>query len=378
MTQHKTKVSFNGEKILINGRPTYEGCKGAEGLLFNIRTVNATFDDTLGKVDYWDDDGTRPENDYAGYGKWCSPESAYANTQRFIKSLPDYKSWGILGINLNFQGGHPVQFKTWIPKASGSANSHANGQRDFLHNSGFREDGSIDEDYAARIGSVIEACDGLGMVVILQLFYFGQDTVFTCEDSIKAAVDSTVDFVCQRGYTNVLIEIANEVMQWHYHHSILKPSRVAELILRARERAEKQYGRSLPVSTSEAALLAPKEWTLEQIDTVYEASDFVLLHGGDGLDHGDIGDHTEVAKKIDLIRSRPWYRESPKPIIFNESDGCLAFDAVVKRGASFGLHSGKYLQTVWPPKWGVWDNETMWFYRRVRELTGEQNRQTGC
>jgi hypothetical protein len=42
----------------------------------------------------------------------------------------------------------------------------------------------------------------------------------------------------------------------------------------------------------------------------------------------------------------------------------------VERGASFGLHSGPYLQTMWPPRWGVWENETMWFFRRVRELTG--------
>jgi len=362
----QTTVSFEGTKILINGQPTYTGCEQVEGLLFNLRTVNATFDDTLGQVSWWDDDGSRPENCYAGYGTWRSPGSAFANTQRFIQALPEYRAWGILAVNLNFQGGHPLQDKTWISEGKGSAGARPNGHRDFYHNSGFKADGTIDENYAERIRSVIEACDELGMVVILQLFYFGQDTVFPDEDAIRAAVDSAVDFVLNSGYRNVLIEIANEVMQGHYHHEILKPGRVVELIRSVRERSQGD----LLVSISEAALLSPKQWTHEQIDVVFEASDFILLHGGDGIDHGQVGDRTEVAKKIDFIQSRHWFEEKPRPIVFNESDGELAFEAAVKRAASFGLHSGKYLQTVWPQKWGVWDNETMWFFRRVKELTG--------
>ena len=365
----ETFVSLQGTRILINGRPTYEGIEGAEGLLFNLRTVNATFDDTLGNVTWWDDDGSRPENCYAGYDKWRSPESAFANTQRFIEALPEYRAWGILAVNLNFQGGHPVQGRTWIPEGRGSAGARANGHRDFYHNSGFRADGSIDEAYAQRIGSVIEACDRLGMVVILQLFYFGQDTVFQDERGLLAAVDNAVDFVCGSGYRNVLIEIANEIMKGHYHHEILKPARVAELIQRVRERAQGKHKQKLLVSTSEAALLSPRQWTHEQIDRVFGDSDFVLLHGGDGIDHGQVGDRTEVAKKIDFIRSRSWYQQNPRPIVFNESDGELAFEAAVDRGVSFGLHSTPYFQTVWPPRWGVWENDTLWFFRKVREIT---------
>jgi len=370
MYKPETSVSFHGTSILINGRPTHQGSGKAEGLLFNLRMVNATFDDTLGKVSWWDDDGTRPENCKAGYGRWHSPESAVANTQRFIQALPEYRAWGILAVNLNFQGGHPVQGKSWIEEGKGSAGARPNGHRDFYHNSGFRENGSIDEKYAERIASVIEACDKLDMVVILQLFYFGQDTVFPHENAIRSAVDSAVDFVCERGYGNVLIEIANEVMKGHYHHEILKPARVAELIQRVRERAEKQHRRKLLVSTSEAALLSSRQWSPEQIDQVFRISDFVLLHGGDGVDHGQVGDKTEVAKKIDFIRSRPWYVQRPRPIVFNESDGELAFEAAVERGVSFGLHSTPYFQTMWPSKWGVWDNETLWFFRKVKELTG--------
>ena len=367
MFEAATRVSTDGEKVLINGRPTYAGT-GVEGLLFNLRTVNATFDDTLGKVDWWDDDGSHAENDKAGYGPWRSPESAAANTGRFIDALADYKAHGVGAVNLNFQGGHPLMAKTDIPEGQGSAGRRANGHRDFYHNSGFRADGSIDPNYAGRIGEVVEAADGLGMVVILQLFYFGQDTVFPDEAGVWAAVDSGVDFVCERGCRNVIIEIANEVMRGHYHHEILLPSRCHELIERARRRAREAHGVELLVSTSEACMDSPRHWSVEEIDRVFGASDVVLLHGGDNIESGRVGEASIVVEKIELIRSRPWFRDRPRPILFNESDGAEAMEAAVRRGVSFGLHTSNQ-QTMWPPKWGVWDPRYLWFFRRVKELT---------
>jgi len=44
-----TELSIRGEEFLLDGRPTYEGRvfegKGVQGLLFNVRAVQATFDD---------------------------------------------------------------------------------------------------------------------------------------------------------------------------------------------------------------------------------------------------------------------------------------------------------------------------------------------
>jgi len=362
-----TTVRIGGERFFINGRPTYEGRPDVEGLLYNIRTVNATFDDTLGHVDYFDDDGSHAENDHAGYGQWRSPDSAFANTQRYVDALPQYRDCGILAVNLNFQGGHPLHGKTWITQTQGSANRGRNAQRDVLQNSAFGSDGVIDPRYAKRIAAVIDACAGLGMAVFLQYFHFGQDTVFTDEQGVLAAADHATDWICRHGWRNVIVEIANEVMAGHYHHAILQPSRVHELIERVRQRGRDMHGTDLLVSTSEAALLHGRNWRPDEIDRVFSISDVVLLHGGDGIDHGDVGDQTEVARKIDYIRSRPWFRARPRPIVFNESDGKLAFEAALGRRVSFGLHSD-VLQTMWPPKWGVWSNRTMWFYNRVREL----------
>ena len=369
MNNAKTNLSVDGTKFLINGQPTYKGQKKVEGFLFNIRTVNATFDDTINNVDWWDDDGSQAGNNYAGYGKWVSPDSAIANTQRYVDALPEYRSYGILAVNLDIQGGYPLNGKPEIEEGHGSAGRRSNGHRDFYHNSGFNPDGTLDQQYAERISSIIETCGRLGMVVILQLFYFGQDTVFENEDQIRSATDHAVDYICENGYRNVIIEIANEVMKGHYHHDILKPARVVELIHRVRERASSKHGRELPVSTSEAALLSSRQWTPEQIDTVFEASDLVLIHGGDNIETGRVGDASELVEKVELFQSRPWFKERPRPIITNESQGQQAFDALVKRGISFGLHS-IYFQTMYPPRWGVWDNETKWFFERVKQLTG--------
>ena len=367
MFQAQTEIGIKGTGFTINGRPTYAGRGAVEGLLYNVRTVNATFDDTLGIVDWFDDDGSRPENDHAGYGKWVSPTSAYANTMRYLAGLPDYIRHGVLAVNLNLQGGHPLNGKPWIAEGHGSAGARPNGHRDFYHNSAFRADGSLDPEHLARVSAIIEACDRLSMAVILQLFYFGQDTALPSEAAVLAATDRAVDYVCGAGYRNVIIEIANEVMAGHYHHAILKPGRVAELINRARERARSVHKQRLLVSTSEAALLNPKQWTPEEIDDVFSASDLCLIHGGDNVETGRVGDASELAAKVDWLRARPWYQARPRPILTNESQGPQAFDAMLRRGVSFGLHS-IYFQTMFPPKWGVWDNETRWFFEKVREV----------
>ena len=57
----QTQVAIEGTQYAVNGEPTYPGTS-CEGMLFNVRTVNATFYDTVGSVDWFDDDGTREGN----------------------------------------------------------------------------------------------------------------------------------------------------------------------------------------------------------------------------------------------------------------------------------------------------------------------------
>src|SRR5215831_9390971 len=69
-----TKVSIIDGKWRLNGELTYRGAK-AEGLLMNVRMVNAVFEDA--------NDRTRPKR-----------LDADANTEAFIKKIPDYVAGG--------------------------------------------------------------------------------------------------------------------------------------------------------------------------------------------------------------------------------------------------------------------------------------------
>lgn len=83
--QADTHVAIVDGRWLINGQPTNPG-SAAEGLLMNVRTVNATFEDTSGK---------KPE---------FNPD---ANTSWFVERIPEYARHGVNAFTLCLQGGMP-------------------------------------------------------------------------------------------------------------------------------------------------------------------------------------------------------------------------------------------------------------------------------
>jgi hypothetical protein len=124
----------------------------------------------------------------------------------------------------------------------------------------------------------------------------------------------------------------------------------------------------LLVTTSEAALLSERQWTSEQIDEVMSACDILVIHGGDNVETGKVGDASDLVRKVEYLRARPWYTDHPRPILTNEAHGEACFEALLRRGVSFGLHSTTF-QTMYPPRWRVWENDTTWFFDRVKTLT---------
>lgn len=92
-----TEVSIHGHEFWIDGQPTYAGRKFAgckiQGLLFNVRAVQATFDDENPATrDYWA---------YPDTGVW-DPER---NTDEFCAALSTWRDHGVLAFTLNAQGG---------------------------------------------------------------------------------------------------------------------------------------------------------------------------------------------------------------------------------------------------------------------------------
>lgn len=274
-----TAVRIVGDKFHINGKPTYSGRswngKSIEGLLMNSRMVQATFDDR------------NPET----AGKWVYPDTrkwdADRNTAEFVEQMAMWRRHGLLAVTVNLQGGSPEGYSRNQP----------------WHNSAINADGTLDERYLARLAKVIDRADDLGMVVILGLYYFGQDERVKDEKAVIAGVDAAVDWLIGKRYTNVLIEINNE-SNVRYDHDILKPERVHELIERVRRRSTGKSHRLL-VSTSYGGGTIPKP-------NVVKASDFLLLHGNGVKDPKRIGEMVQQTRAVDGYR--------PMPILFNEDD----------------------------------------------------------
>jgi hypothetical protein len=293
----RTVVGIDGPAFTLGGRPTYPGNQKLQGLLMNARLVQGIFDDA--------NPATRARWAYPDTGRW-DPDR---NTREFVAAMPSWRAHGLLAFTLNLQGGSPEGYSKKQP----------------WRNSAFDPAGNLDPAYARRLKLILDRADQLGMVVILGYFYFGQDQLLRDEAAVRRAVTTATRWVLQRGYRNVLVEIANEGDGSAYDHSILQPPRVVELIQLVQ--ATQVQGRRLLVSTSYLGGKVPGP-------DVVNAADFVLLHGN-GVD-----DPARLRAMIDQVRRGAGFR--PKPIVVNEDDH-FDFDrpvnhmmAAVDGGASWG------------------------------------------
>ena len=334
-----TQIAIDGERFLIDGRPTYEGrsFRGhcIEGLLLNSRMVQATFDDA--------NPGTRPRWAYPDTGAW-DPER---NVREFLAALPTYREHGLLAVTVNLQGGSPEGYSNEQPWA----------------NTGINPDGSLNPAYLDRMGRVLRRADELGMVVILGVFYFGQDERLADEAAVLRGLDNAVSWVLAAGFGIVLLEVNNECDVPRYEHEILRPARVPELIARAR--GITYGGRRLLVGTSWGGGSIPTEG-------VVRASDFLLLHGN------GVNDPARIAAMVDATRAVPGYR--PMPILFNEDDHFdferpqNNFLAAVSRYASWGYFDpgeNNYRDGYQSPPvaWGLSTERKRGFFALLREMT---------
>lgn len=339
-----TKVSVKGQQFHINGQPTYKGRtwngKPIEGLLLNSRMVQATFDD----------------RNPITISKWAYPDTmkwdADRNTAEFLAMMPTWRKHGLLAITLNLQGGSPEGYSKDQP----------------WHNSAIHADGTLDDKYLTRLAKVIDKADELGMVVILGLYYFGQDERLKDEMAVIAGVDAAVAWLIDNKYTNVLVEINNEC-NVRYDHDILKPDRVHELIDRVKKRsAEKKH--PLLVGTSYGGGTIPKP-------NVVKASDFLLLHGNGVKEPKRIAEMVQQTRRVDGYR--------PMPILFNEDDHFdfdkpeNNFTAAVGEYASWGYFDFRMkgegfdegYQSV-PVNWKTSSDRKKGFFKLLGDITGEK------
>ena len=337
----RTEVSIDGENFLINGRPTYAGRTwqgvSIEGRLMNSRMVQGAFDDL--------NPATRARWAYPDTGRW----DADRNTREFLAAMPEWRRHGLLAFTLNLQGGSPEGYSQNQPWLT----------------SGFAPDGTLRPEFAERTARILDRADELGMVVILGLFYFGQDERLADETAVLRAVDQTMDWLFAHGWRHVLIEVNNEC-NVKYDHAILQPARVHELIARVRDRP--RDGRRFLVGTSYGGGRIPD-------DSVVRASDFVLLHGN------GVKDPARITAMVRQTRALPAWR--PMPIVFNEDDHFdfekpeSNFTAALRAGASWGYFDYRLkgegfadgYQSM-PADWTISSPRKKAFFAKLREITG--------
>jgi len=338
-----TMVSIVGNEFYINGKPTYPGRTWQghkiQGLLLNSRMVQGIFDDrNSDTVKRWA---------YPDTGKW-DPER---NTREFLAAMPEWRRNGLLAFTINLQGGSPEGYSQGQP----------------WHNSGIESDGALRPDYLGRLERILNRADELGMAVILGYFYFGQDERLQDQAAVLRAADNITNWLLDRGYRHVLVEINNEC-NVRYDHDILKPSRVHELIERVRSTERK--GRRLLAGTSYGGGSIPQE-------NVVRVSDFLLMHGN------GVSDPDRLADMVRKARQSPSYRG--QPILFNEDDHfnfdqpLNNFTAALSQYASWGYFDpGKnnYQDGYQSPpvNWSLNTERKRAFFSLLRQVAGEAQR----
>ncbi len=295
-----TEVQIDGNRFLINGRPTYEGMvwrgKPIAGLLFNSRMVQAIFDDENPvTVGHWR---------YPDTGVW----DADRNTGEFCAALPEYRRRGLLAVTVGLQGGGSI---------------YAPDVYDHYLNSAYALDGTFTPAYFDRLLRVIRAADACGMIVIVNYFYWKQAARLQSEAVIRRVTEHVTDWLLRTGHRNILVDVANESAAW-WRNPPFHPENVHALIEIAQRTT--LNGRRLLVgsSTGGGDDLPIGRW--RQIE------DFHMPHGN-GCDPG------QLRAKLQRLKTSAEYQRRPKPILINEDTVFLDnLEAAVDEFASWGFY----------------------------------------
>ena len=338
-TPAATAVSIKKGAFYINGKLTYKGRtwegNKIEGLLMNSRMVQGVFDDL------------NPETVnnfiYPDIKKW----DANRNTDEFVAAMETWYQHGLLSFTLNLQGGSPVGYgnHNWV-------------------NSTFDEKGNLRPAYMDRLVRILNKADELAMVVILGYFYFGQDQFLENERAIINAADNITDWIIDKGYRNILVEVNNECNVKKYDHAILKEDRIHELIATVQKNSKGK----LLVGTSYGGGFVP-------LSNVVKISDFILIHGNGVHEPKGIRELVRKTKQVDGFANQP--------ILFNEDDHFdfhaddYNFKAAVELYTSWGYFDYRMdgesfedgYQSV-PVDWGINSPRKKAFFAKLKEITG--------
>lgn len=314
----RTSVDVKGGQFLINGRETYSEIARsrpqAHGLLMNARFIQGIFDDAAGRGRYarWGRDRFDPEE----------------NTSALIAALPEWRRHGLRAFTVGFQGGGPC-FTVPNPE---------------IDNNPFGADGRhFDSAYASRMDRLIRGADAAEMVVIVSYLYQGQ--VGRLEDgrAVRRAVMAASRFLKEGGYTNVLVEVANEndTAPYAAHPIVQTPEGMASLIDLARAESG-----GLAVGCSGGGGYLAKE--------IVQSSDVVLFHSN-GRSRQQLSN---------MVRQIGEWAPDRAAVCNEDSQAIGNMQASMDCGASWGYFNNMTKQEP-PADWRILPGEDRFFALRM-------------
>jgi hypothetical protein len=287
-----TQVSIRGDKWYFNDIIINQGTP-AEGLLMNVRMVNSVFEDRGEEL-----------------SRHVEVFDPVTNTSNFVSKIPEYVNSGVNAFTISLQGG--------FPGFEGAVNS------------AFNSDGTLRDEYLQRVEKVIRTCDAKNAAVILSCFYQRQHSHFAAlsdKGSIKIALKNTINWVTEKRFNNVIIEVSNEYRHGGYRNWpdgewLVSEAGQVELIHLA-----KQLNPNLIVSTSGMG-------TGNLHESLIEAADFLLIH----FNNTSLNDYGSKITEL---------KKYGKPLVCNEDDKvqragaiALAFSVLNKCGWGY-MNSAK-------------------------------------
>ncbi len=335
------QISIRDGAFLFDGKLTYSTIPGARpeafGRLMNTRMAQATFFDE------------NPETNGAFTYPDGTPYDPDRQTNEFVAALPEYRRHGVIAVGVNLQGGCPYPHTALTPELTTLLKK--------MENSAFTSAGALKWAHSRRLERIVAAADALGMVVIVGLFYFGQNSRLRDEAAVRRAIAELTEFILGLGHGNVLIEVNNEcdIVRFGtaYVHPILQPAHVHESIQFAKKVSK---GRLL-VTTSYVGGSIPS-------DAVIDASDYILLHG-------NRQDADGIRKMVATTRAK-----TSKPIVFNEDSTKMENSkAAWDVGTSWGYYdqgSNNYHDGFQcpPASWAIDTANKKAFFDTVARLVG--------
>lgn len=181
----------------------------------------------------------------------------------------------------------------------------------------FNSDGSLKEAWMQRLRKVLDEADRLGMVAIVQYFYYAQFN--DVQANADAAVTAATHWLIDTGLHNFIVEAYNENCQ----------DFVSEFVDRIHSVSQARGRKLLVASSCGGGGKSPT-------DDFISKSDYVMLHGNGQTPSG-------VSNSINGVKSHSSYKSSPKPIVYNEDDhgdftegDSSNLMSAVKGGASWG------------------------------------------